>query len=494
MQIGYTRTKLNTLVSFPTQGLDMTPYLAPRSSNRPSSATLQRRVQWSTSRTKTFASHSKSVRFEEDKSSDKSVSRNASSRFHFPWKKKKEEPPVKPPAELFGGNVCDSPSSVRSAPSVVGQRVSRGKAVHSPVHSLDGADMRSRSPANSDVAATTDNTYDLYAVCNHVGTMTRGHYTACCRNPADGHWYLFDDNHVQPATEEQLVTAGAYLLFYVRQSLLNQLPPLSSTSSSSSSSAGSNHWAMHMPRFRLDLNGSVDLSTTSNSNELKSRQRYGSTASAPPVSNGRGFSPLSSSLHDNESDVFVQNHSGPDVVSLPPSANTTPLHYRQVSSPPYQPPANQRFIANARHASLRVNKSHQPTTHESPAHVSEQFMRRGASFHGSRQQQQPKRSLTGSGRVFEMPAHPAYPASGNRLAMPSRSIPNMSADYAPESSHTPVPSHSIPDMSAHMSSPPVTRHKLPPDHTLHYMTPQPNRARTFSAGHNLSHKGAESCV
>ena len=478
----------------------MTPYLAPRSNQRPSSATLQRRVQWSSTRAKTFSSHSKSVRFEEDKSAKCSVS-SKESKFHFPWKKRKDEDVHVKSNEPFGGSVCDSPSSVRSAPSIVGHNVSRGKRVQSPVHSLDGADVRARSPANSDAAHTTDNVYDLYAVCNHMGTMTRGHYTAYCRNPADGHWYLFDDNHVQPLSEEQLVTAGAYLLFYVRQSLLNQLPPLSYTSSSSSSSGGSNHWAMHIPRFRLDLNGSSgssDLPAASNINEVKSsRQRYGSSTSAvsaPPVAvtNTRGFSPMSSA-HDNESDVFVQSSRGQDshsAVSLPPSANTTPLHYHQHS---YQPPTNQlRSSSNARHASLRVSGPRQVTP-DSPGHGNEHFMRRGASFHGARQQQFPQKSLTDSGRVLEMPMHPAYPSSGQGLAMPSRSIPNMTADY-PTSTNLPLPSRSIPDMPAHMSPPPASRHHFAPDHTLHFMTPQPLRARTFSASHNYGQKGTESCV
>lgn len=461
----------------------MTPYLAPRSNQRPASATLQRRVQMSTSRAKTFASHSKSVRFEEDKKNfGRSVS-TKDNKFHFPWKKKKEAKSTE------AGFMCDSPSSIRSAPSTVGHAVSRAKRVQSPVHSVDGTDMRARSPAGSD---TTDNTYDLYAICNHMGTMTRGHYTAYCRNPADGHWYMFDDNHVQSLSEEQLVTAGAYLLFYVRQSLLNQLPPLGSTSSSSSSGSSS-HWAMHIPRFRLDLNSSFGSTEMPYNPEAKSsRMRCGSTTSAvsaPPV-NSRGFSPLSSA-HDNESDVFIQSRSGLDShsVSLPPTTNTTPLHYHHLSSPSYHPSFNQSRGANARHASLRVSRPRQQT----PDNINEMFTRRGTSFHESRQHQAAQRSLTDSGRVLEMPAHPTYPLSGHILTVPSRSIPNiMTADF-PSSAKFTLPSNSIPDMPAHMS-PPATRHNFASEHTFHFMTPQPHRARTYSAGHNLGQSGTESCV
>ena len=504
VQIGYSRTKLNTLVSFPIRGLNMASYLAPRSNQRPASATLQRRVQLSTTRAKTFASHSKSVRFEDAKSSSKHFNRSMStkeSKFHFPWKKRKEEDRSNKcsDAAAFTASVCDSPSSVRSAPSGTGNAVNRGKRVYSPVHSVDGTDMRCRSPTSSDGSPNSDQMYDLYAVCNHMGTMTRGHYTAFCRNPADGHWYVFDDNHVQSIPEEQLVTAGAYLLFYVRQSLLNQLPPLSSTSSSSSSSGcSSNHWAMHIPRFRLDLTGSFSspespYSPNININEVKASRRLGSSSasavSAPPYSNTRGFFPHCSAP-DNESDVFVQSRDNHSAVSVPTSSTNTPLHHHQLSSPAYHgQSSNQvRAISNVRHASLRVSRPTEP----SPDHNA-QFMRRGTSFHG--QHQAVQRSLTDSGRVLEMPAHPAYPSSGQGLAMPSRSIPNMaaSADYSSVNPQHPfpLPSRSIPDMPAHLSPPPV-RHHFPQDPNLHFMTPQPHRARTYSASQGYGK--TESCV
>ncbi|CAI7902807.1 unnamed protein product [Closterium sp. NIES-54] len=45
--------------------------------------------------------------------------------------------------------------------------------------------------------------YDLYAVTNHMGSLSSGHYTAHCRNPADGQWYLFNDSeHGDDGDEE----------------------------------------------------------------------------------------------------------------------------------------------------------------------------------------------------------------------------------------------------------------------------------------------------
>lgn len=475
----------------------MASYLAPRSSQRPASATLQRRAQLSSGRSKTFATPSKTVRFEDaTKSSNKHFNRTMSTKekgFHFPWKKRKEEERNKSNDASFTSSVCDSPSSIRSAPSSSGRR-----RVYSPVHSVDGTDMRPRSPASSEGAPNSDHTYDLYAVCNHMGTMTRGHYTAFCRNPADGHWYVFDDNHVQSVSEEQLVTAGAYLLFYVRQSLLNQLPPLSSTSSSSSSSGcSSNHWAMHIPRFRLDLTGSFsspESPFSPNINEVKAiRTRLGSSSasavSAPPYSS-RSFSPAP----DNDSEVFVRGRDNHSAVSVPPSSGSTPLHHHQFSSPAYhgQSPSYQgRPISNVRHASLRVSRPTQP----SPDYTNNQFMRRGTSFHG--QHPAVQRSLTDSGKMLEMPPHPAYPSFGQGLTVPSRSIPNMTREYSPASPQQPypLPSRSIPDMPAHLSPPPA-RHHFPQDTNLHFMTPQPHRARTFSAGQGIGKAatGTESCV
>lgn len=62
-----------------------------------------------------------------------------------------------------------------------------------------------------------DNIYDLYAVCNHTGNMNSGHYTAFCRNHRDGQWYSYDDTQVNAINESEVVTKGAYMLFYSRR-------------------------------------------------------------------------------------------------------------------------------------------------------------------------------------------------------------------------------------------------------------------------------------
>ena len=63
--------------------------------------------------------------------------------------------------------------------------------------------------------------YDLVAVVNHIGTnINRGHYTAYARqltNPTV--WYNFNDEHVSPMEESDIVSQDAYLLVYVKREL-----------------------------------------------------------------------------------------------------------------------------------------------------------------------------------------------------------------------------------------------------------------------------------
>ncbi|NXD03223.1 UBP43 hydrolase, partial [Certhia familiaris] len=62
-----------------------------------------------------------------------------------------------------------------------------------------------------------DHLYDLYAVCNHHGSMQGGHYTAFCCNALDGRWYSYDDSRVEGMREAEVSTRSAYILFYQRR-------------------------------------------------------------------------------------------------------------------------------------------------------------------------------------------------------------------------------------------------------------------------------------
>jgi ubiquitin carboxyl-terminal hydrolase 4/11/15 len=59
--------------------------------------------------------------------------------------------------------------------------------------------------------------YDLYAVSNHYGGLHGGHYTAYGYNNFLEKWYEFNDSSVSSATASDVVTSGAYLLFYRRR-------------------------------------------------------------------------------------------------------------------------------------------------------------------------------------------------------------------------------------------------------------------------------------
>jgi ubiquitin C-terminal hydrolase len=62
--------------------------------------------------------------------------------------------------------------------------------------------------------------YELYGVCNHSGGPTGGHYTALVKN-ADNEWIHYDDTRVQRGiSEKNIVSPGAYCLFYRKKNTL----------------------------------------------------------------------------------------------------------------------------------------------------------------------------------------------------------------------------------------------------------------------------------
>ncbi|TEA38890.1 hypothetical protein DBR06_SOUSAS610271 [Sousa chinensis] len=116
-----------------------------------------------------------------------------------------------------------------------------------------------------------DYIYDLYAVCNHHGTMQGGHYTGLQRerpgacaddssrhvllNSVDGLWYCFDDSDVQQLSEDEVCTQTAYILFYQRRTAIPSWSANSSVAGSTSSSL-CEHWVSRLP-------GSKQASVTS---------------------------------------------------------------------------------------------------------------------------------------------------------------------------------------------------------------------------------------
>ncbi|KAJ6252680.1 ubiquitin carboxyl-terminal hydrolase [Anaeramoeba flamelloides] len=61
--------------------------------------------------------------------------------------------------------------------------------------------------------------YNLYAVSNHSGVASAGHYTAMCRNKNDKKWYNFNDSWVSQIDDNKIQSSEAYLLFYQRKQI-----------------------------------------------------------------------------------------------------------------------------------------------------------------------------------------------------------------------------------------------------------------------------------
>jgi len=62
--------------------------------------------------------------------------------------------------------------------------------------------------------------YDLYAVCNHSGSVLGGHYTAFIKN-ANNKWYHFNDSIVSEiGMKEQIITPKAYCFFYRKRQMV----------------------------------------------------------------------------------------------------------------------------------------------------------------------------------------------------------------------------------------------------------------------------------
>jgi ubiquitin C-terminal hydrolase len=58
--------------------------------------------------------------------------------------------------------------------------------------------------------------YDLYAVCNHVGSINGGHYFSFCKN-LNNKWYMYDDQRVSEINESNIVSTASYILFYKKK-------------------------------------------------------------------------------------------------------------------------------------------------------------------------------------------------------------------------------------------------------------------------------------
>jgi ubiquitin C-terminal hydrolase len=70
--------------------------------------------------------------------------------------------------------------------------------------------------AMSGMSKRATGTYKLLGVINHSGGISSGHYTAAAIDPLSGKWFLFNDSYVAPASEQNVHSTRAYMLFYQR--------------------------------------------------------------------------------------------------------------------------------------------------------------------------------------------------------------------------------------------------------------------------------------
>lgn len=62
--------------------------------------------------------------------------------------------------------------------------------------------------------------YDLFGVCNHMGGVSGGHYTAFVKN-SENKWYHYNDSNVESVDNpDNIITSMAYCLFYRKKNNL----------------------------------------------------------------------------------------------------------------------------------------------------------------------------------------------------------------------------------------------------------------------------------
>lgn len=92
---------------------------------------------------------------------------------------------------------------------------------------LKGLDMRHHLSGESH-HKPEDCIYDLYAVAEHRGNLTTGHYTALVRKTIDHdedakmRWVQCNDEILKLVSDQAVISPSAYLLFYMRRTFVNQ--------------------------------------------------------------------------------------------------------------------------------------------------------------------------------------------------------------------------------------------------------------------------------
>ena len=102
---------------------------------------------------------------------------------------------------------------------------SAGDKIDVPVHfPIEGLDLTDLALGEETATSTSSRrqVYDLFAVSNHYGKLTGGHYTAFAKHAQSGQWHAYDDSSVRPMEASDISKSAAYVLFYRRRELGQQ--------------------------------------------------------------------------------------------------------------------------------------------------------------------------------------------------------------------------------------------------------------------------------
>ena len=156
LQVGYLRQKLDTMIEYPLTGLDLSPFMISKEAVEP------------------YLVPAPSVITDTDSGSGKKKTA----------KKTKKQKIL-------------SPSDPTQETSTQSQEITDTVSADIQAFSDSNISTCSRSTDLGSTPASCSQVYDLYAVGNHHGGMTGGHYTAFCKNSVNRKWYLMDDDFVQ---------------------------------------------------------------------------------------------------------------------------------------------------------------------------------------------------------------------------------------------------------------------------------------------------------
>lgn len=92
-----------------------------------------------------------------------------------------------------------------------------GRFVKFPLENFDISPMISQIQHGTDKC----NKYRLQCVINHTGNLNGGHYFTYCLDEDSNKWFIYNDENVSEIPKSSIVTQYAYLLFYIREDMIN---------------------------------------------------------------------------------------------------------------------------------------------------------------------------------------------------------------------------------------------------------------------------------